>query len=359
MTSHRTRASHPRVQTCEPRLLLAGGVVSAQWIGQDGRDLVGPSSLLGGDDVQDIHVSVTGLRRERRSSRPPSRGLAAASGDLPAGPGAWAAAIERPAGSTTAELYVEPSQTETGRPFELLLNYDDGSSSDVWFQGGSADPNLRTASSRAQLAWIGQDGHDEVGVGPAVGPDGIQDMHFTLANLSATTPISGVTITSSSGSAWAFGTNPSGLANASLVRNGTSADLYLNPYGDPSGQTFTATITYANTKTDTASVLVGHADPNLAQPLTAGPLPSCARWVHGELARPGWPGSLGPGSARIAVSGLPAGRTVVAAALSDPSRSLWVYQARSERQFLFRPLGRPPGFPPVGDSGRSGVPPGS
>ena len=49
------------VTPLEGRTLLAAALPTATWIGQDGHDLVGRSSIAGPDQVQDIHVALAGL----------------------------------------------------------------------------------------------------------------------------------------------------------------------------------------------------------------------------------------------------------------------------------------------------------
>ena len=346
MSSHRRRATIPRLFPLEARDLMAGGL-AAQWIGQDGQDLVGPSSSLGGDGVQDIHVALSGLPASRTVTFIDVQGLGGGEWEYDGPYGPWAAALTRATSSTTADLYVEPSQVETGRPFNVSVTYDDGSKDSTWFTGGAADPNLRMPSASAKLAWIGQDGQDRVGTGVGVGPDGIQDVHLGLSNLSPGIAITDVTIRSSAGSSWDFGTNPSGFATAALDRNAadsTRADLYLQPVADPSGQTLTATITYSNGKTDQASVVAGHVNPSLAEPSTAGAMPS----LLGGLTAT-WDGQdggtlAGQGSARIHVSGVPAGRSVVAVGLSDPDRESWLYRLNSSVNFYSDPYAEPLGF---------------
>ena len=67
-------------------------------------------------------------------------------------------------------------------------------------------------------AWIGQDGQDWTGPGPAVGPDGVQDAHIALGNLSA-----GVAVTvgrhQSRPGSWVFGINPGLFWNAELIHH--------------------------------------------------------------------------------------------------------------------------------------------
>jgi len=322
------RALRPSVIALEGRALLAGP--SATWVGQDLHDLVGQTFAPGGNGVQDIHIALTDLPGEKRIVHLVVSGLGGGEWQYRGSPGTWAVGLERGAGETTAEVYVDPYQVENGRPFYLSWTYSDGSKDDAWASGGAADPNLRMPSSSARLAWIGQDGVDLVGLGPSVGPDGFQDIHLVLSNLTPSVGIDAATITSSSGLAWGFGTNQAGLNNAVLSRRANDpsiAELRIAAPGDLSGQTLTVTFVYANGKLDSATVGAGSSSATLAQTSTAGPMPTLragltAAWVGqigSDLGGPGW--------ARLAISGLPAGRTVVAAAVSDPVRGLWTYKS--------------------------------
>jgi hypothetical protein len=322
---HRTRRRRTTaaVVGLERRELLT---LSGTWLGQDGHDLVGLAFQTGPDGIQDIHMEVSGLKA----------GVPVASAEiLPWGggvwwyngpPGSWAAAWVQPTGSTTADVYVNPYTVETGRSFFIAINYSDGTSDGVTIAGGSADPNLWMPSGAMALGWDGQDGHDLSGDGPGVGPDGIQDAHLTLANLQAGSAIVSATLTSSSGQSWAFGTNPALRANAELVRpsSSTTADLFFDPLANLAGQSLTLTIAYDNGKTSTASLQAGPTDPTLAMP---SPAPIPLSWGAISAAWVGQDGIdlTGRGDVHVAVSGIPAGRRVVSAVLSDQDGIEWSY----------------------------------
>ncbi len=303
--------------------------LSGTWLGQDGHDLVGLSYQPGPDGIQDIHMEVSGLKA----------GVAVASAEiLPWGggewwyngpSGSWAAAWVQPPGSTTADVYVDPYTVETGRSFFIIVNYDDGTSDGVTIAGGTADPNLWMPADAMALGWDGQDGHDLAGDGPDVGPDGIQDAHVTLGNLQAGSAIVSATLTSSSGQSWSFGTNPALRENAELVRTSsaaTTADLFFDPIVDLAGQSLTLTVAYDSGKTSTATLLAGPTDPALAMP---SPAPVPLSW--GAISA-GWVGQdgldlTGPGDVHVAVSGIPEGRSVVSAVLSDQAGIEWSYDS--------------------------------
>ena len=250
--------------------MLSGA--TATWLGQDGHDYVGYLPLPGGNGVQDIHVVLADLPQILSIATVDVEGLGGGQWVSGGSPNSWLADVVRPPGSTTADLYIEPYQADGGRPYNIHLHYDDGSSDSLWVNGGPVDPNLRMPQAAAQLAWLGQDGHDLVGDGPAVGPDGIQDAHLALTGLEPGDPIDSATLTGPDGLAWAFGLNPQGDSNAELVRTSdgsTTADLYINPPINLAGKPLTLTIDYANNKTDAASVVAGTTDPTLRMPSPA------------------------------------------------------------------------------------------
>src|SRR5262249_41108222 len=163
MKRRRQRQIPLSVCSLEERQLLSDGSLAGNWLGQDGHDLVGPSSVLGGDGVQDVHIAITGLPANRTITFADVQGLGGDDWQF-AGPwGPWKAALVRGAGSTSADLYIQPSRKETGRPFSIALKYDDGSTAGFWMNGGPADPALRMPQAALQVTWAGQDGHDLVG----------------------------------------------------------------------------------------------------------------------------------------------------------------------------------------------------
>jgi hypothetical protein len=341
MTRHRRRPTPLSVCALEVRLLL-DGTPTGTWLGQDGHDLAGPSSVLAPDGVQDIHIALANLPASLTITSAKIQPLGGGEWDYNGPFGPWAAALVRSAGATTADLFMDPYQFETGRPFAIVLTYNNGTTASLWVQGGSADPNLRMPNVALQVAWVGQDGHDFVGPGPDVGPDGIQDVHLVLSNLSAGVAVSSGTIDGPNGESWGIGLNPEALNNAELVPNAndaTKADLYLSPAGNMQGQSLTVAIVYANGKTDSSKVVAGASNPGLLMPapptlpvLRSGP---SAAWLGQDGQGPG------SGDVHATLASLPAGLSVIAAELTDAVGGTWIEQTSAARTFYGDPYALP------------------
>jgi hypothetical protein len=323
------RPTTPRRPAGWERLRAPAGI----WLGQDGHDEVGPSSAAGPSGVQDIHIALGGLPAGRGVEFGTVKGLGGGEWDINGPNGPWKAALVREAGATVADLYLEPYQAENGRPLTVLLRFDDGRSVQFDVKGGRADPNLRMPRAALRARWVGQDGHDRVGDGPCVGPDGVQDVRIALANLSPGIEVASVRVQAEGGRGWQSGVNPDGLSNAELVRRGddpSRADLFLNPDRDLSGTTLKLVVTYTNGKADAQALTAGHCDPSLR--MTAATLPVVEpikldiRWLGQDGTR-----REGRGDVHVALDGLPRGRAIVAAVLSNPARGCWAYPASGDR----------------------------
>src|SRR5215217_7911420 len=122
MRLQRRRASSLNVSELEGRTLLA---VTGAWLGQDGYDVVGLSPDGRPDDIQDLHFAITGLPAGRTVAAAVVNGFGGGQwvyngpswGPAPA---AWVQA----AGSTTADLFIDPYQVETGREFNISVTFD-------------------------------------------------------------------------------------------------------------------------------------------------------------------------------------------------------------------------------------------
>lgn len=328
MRRPRRRRLVPTVTLLEDRRLLSGSP-TAVWVGQDGHDYAGGAQPLAGNGVQDIHIALANL--------PAARGITSIN-MLGYGGGGWvynigpyyptsSGALIRTPGSTTADFYVDPNRVEAPREWDLTLTYDDGSTVTVALAGGTDDPNLRMPGTGVSASWLGQDGVDLTGPTPGVGPDGRQDAHVALARLYTGSPVAGVALTDASGRGWASGVNPGVLNNAEFRPNPgdpSKGDLYFSPDRDPNGQALTVTVTYADGKTDRTTVVAGHADPNLAE---SGPPSVAVAWnvVHAHWLGQDGMNLLGPGDVHLALDGIPAGRSVAAATLSDQDGLDWTY----------------------------------
>ncbi len=336
-----------------------GGV----WVGQDGHDYVGPNSALAGSDVQDLHIRLVGLPPNLDVEYGSIRGLGGDEWQYNGSHGPWKAHMIRPPGATTADLFLEPTRVETGRPFTIHLRFNNKQTVEFDVAGGRADPNLRMAGKGLKARWMGQVGQDRAGPGPSVGPDGIQDVQIALENLSPKIEVQAVGIQAPGGGLWQFGVNPKAHPNAELIRRGddpSKADLFFNPDRDRSGQTLALTVAYANGKTDHVTVKAGRADPNLRVNRPALPKVVSNRITVRWLGQDGRDPS-NPGAVHLLLSGLPT-PSVVAAALSDPVGGAWVYKERDDIAFDVAPYplpltprrGQSPGqadlfFPPIRD----------
>ena len=80
----------------------------------------------------------------------------------------------------------------------------------------------------AVVTCLGQDGHDLVGPDASQGPDGIQDLHFQITNLTA--PVDQVVVQGPAGFEWATGPiRRAALAEYFPSSTAGQGDLYLNP----------------------------------------------------------------------------------------------------------------------------------
>jgi hypothetical protein len=316
---------------------------SGRWLGQDGKDLVGPSSAVAPNDVQDVHIALSGLPKDSPIEWATLQGLGGGSWAYNVQPASWRLAVIQRPGSTTADLYFEPFQVETGRPFTVVVNLKDGRSLEAQVRGGKADPNRRMATATLKVRWLGQDGHDRTGIGPAVGPDGLEDVHLLLSGLSPQVPIQAVSITAPRRNGWNSGTNPDRRHNAELIRrqdDPRSADLFLQPDGDLAGAKLAVHVHYAEGKSDQATVTAGKADPRRAmppvKPFRLVPNRITARWL-GQ----GGPDQVGPGDVRVELSGLDREHAEAVLALSNSARRAWSYRLRSQGDFTPEPYALP------------------
>jgi hypothetical protein len=329
---------------------LTATTPTGTWLGQDGHDLVGPSSTVAPSDVQDIHVALADLPAKSITFAKVG-GYGGGEWDYQGNYGPFAAAIVRSGLASTADMYLEPYQVETGRQFQIDLTYSDSTTQTLWFNGGAADPNLRMPNAALAVGWIGQDGHDGVGLGPAVGPDGIQDARLTLARLSSGIGIETITIDGPAGASWTYGTNPQGQNSADLDRDTadpTKADLYINPDRNLNGQTLTVTVVYANGKSDVSTVVAGATNPALAMPAPPAP-PLLRAGLSGQWIGQDGGNLVASGDVHVTLAGIPAGRTVIAAMVSDVAGGSWAWRGAGGSSAYVDPLVSPLAFRPTGN----------
>ncbi len=352
MTRSRKNRCVPSITTLEPRCMLSS-VPSASWLGQDGHDLAGGLTAGTGNGVQDIHVALSGLPTGRAINSIDVRGFGGGEWVVNIGPyNVYNGVLSRAAGSIKGDLYLDPYINESGRSFTLALTYDDGTSAVVTMNGGTANANLRMPADAVAVSWHGQDGQDLTGPTPAVGPDGVQDVHLALSRLFPSTGVRSVDVSLSADVGWASGLNPNPRMNAELVRSGPDpsvADLYFSPDRDLYGQTLSVDVTYDDGKIDHTTIVAGHSSTTLAVP---APAPISMTWDTFQAAWLGQDGInlVGLGDVHVALSGLPAGHAVTSVTLNDTSGLDWNYTKAGSGFMSADSSARPLGFRIPGDA---------
>lgn len=349
--ARKRRRFSPLVGTLEERRLLS---LSALYLGQDGHDYVGTEGTLvqqSPNDYQDVHIRLDGL------SRPASSVVSVQVSRYGGGGWAWT-----PSGGKNAMFLPDPSNPQAGDLFfepyfadpagtyyeAIIVQYADGTTEKTQTTSTAAvDPNLRMPRTQVSATFLGQDGQDWTGATIAVGPDGIQDVHLALANLSYGASAS-VTVTAATNPprTWQAGVNPNGYWNAELLNRpganatlGTTADVFFSSDVNLQGVALTVTVTYdhwnpdyrsytnRSGKTDTTTIVAGATNPRLATPAV-----SAANIATVSAAsRP--QDSSYPGLSHVALSspslaalGAPQGfATVRSAVLSDQRGNAWIY----------------------------------
>ncbi|WP_337174760.1 hypothetical protein [Paludisphaera sp.] len=312
----------------------AGRGPQVRWIGQDGKDFVGPHNRVEPSDVQDVHLAITGLDPRREVAYIE---VLAVGGDLNAwhynaDSFAWKAALVREKGSTRADLYIEPSTYTAPRRHDVTIRYDDGVEHRASVQGRKVDPSLRTAGAALKAIWADQDGRDAVGPGPEIGPDGLPDARLRLSGVSTRVPIRALRIDAPGGLKWESHTNPEMLPACEFhpdPEKPGEGDLYFQPARPIASGNLAVRVLYANDTTDRATVAVGRFDtarkaaeprePSLTFPKAE------ARWLGQDGSD-----AIGPGDVHVAITGAGLPRDVVAATLSDSARGAWLFEASGD-----------------------------
>ena len=313
--------------------------INVRWLGQDGHDFVGDPNSIAPNGIQDVHLALSNLPpKEITFAEITGLGYDAWQYNRPKNQ--FAAVIQRKPRAATADIFFEATHNEKGRQFSIKITFDDQSIAEVYFPGGKADINLRMKGTGIAARWIGRTSQDHAGTGPAVGPDGFQDVAIGISRLAKGERVKAVRLEDASGSKWSFGTNPDGHHNAELMtdpKTPADATLLFQPERSLEGKTLTVTVTYEDGKQDGATLKGGRADAR--QPMPAVTLPKLmnrpitARWVESGGAK--------PGEAAVTVSGISSSPGIRAAVLSDAIRGVWVFRADDRASLEMPPDARP------------------
>jgi hypothetical protein len=356
LLAKQTRSRSSRENATRREASASSGRPVGVWIGQDGHDLAGPSSVAEPSGVQDIHIVLKGLPTDREIEFASIQGLGGDEWQVNGGHGPWKAVLVREPRSPVADLYLEPSRLETGRPITLQMRFSGGAVVELDVSGGKADPNLRSREAALAVRWAGQDALDRVGLGPSVGPDGRQDLRLELIHLSPKVAIDSVAVEALGLTGWETGSNLRAKNNAELIRKNddpSKADLFLQPDRDLSGVRLKVAVAYSNGSFDHALVTGGRCDPTLAVPRTElEPISRqklLVRWI-GQDGRK----VIGDGDVHITLEGLPA-TTVMSAIMSNSAHGLWGWRGEGAPADDTLTYAFPMAFRPSADPSRAEI----
>ena len=300
---------------------------TALWIGQVGVDHVGPWNELRPSTIQDIKVRLDNLPTDRVVLRAVVQGYGADRWEFGGPPSSWLVNLNRTAGSSTADMYFEPTRQESGREFNVGLTFDDGSFQEIYFAGGFADPNLRMPGQGVAATWLGAAaGTDLTTPSASVGPDGQTDLQIRLERLDASKTIEAIDVVDASG-VWiaSFGQNPSRVGTMEFSPDasgsGTGVATFSLPHRAMTGP-LTVQVTYRGGSRDSTSVALGStATAPVVLPATIAfrAHQATAQWlgqIVADPSRPGW--------TRVAVRDIPSSG-VSAWQISDGFGQTWLW----------------------------------
>ncbi len=190
---------------------------------------------------------------------------------------------------------------------------------------------LLCTSSMAQTGrltgrWLGQDGRDYCGeVTNAIKPNGVQDVHITLAGLPPGREIASVQVNGHGSDEWRTDANNQFGAKLLHKSNAPTADLYFEAFHPETGRQFALVVKFADGSHAELYLKGGKADPNLRMAGSALTM----TWVGQERDdRVGLGPGVGPDGridARIALSKLPARDPIKAVEVDDGKRAQWAF----------------------------------
>ncbi len=325
---------------------VARGEMSAEWVGQDGKDFVGPSANVAPSGTQDLHIRLHGLPADKPVTHIRVTRLGGGEWQYKGPWGPFAIVMDRKDKSTDADLYLEPTYDENSAQWDINVTYADGSTAHTTLKTGKSDTKLRMPDATLSAEWAGQDGRDWTGRYAAVGPDGIQDVVLKLKGLSNKLGVlKAIRVEAEDGPTWEYGVNPDHVWNAEVFMpspDSPTAEMLISPpLKDISGKKLKLTVWYGHNRDHmfTGTGVAGKSDPNLKTPrpktYDVEALPKLsAKWL-------GQDGTdvTGRGDIHVRLDGLPDGATIRAATLSDNGGGSWVWRADDKVEYYAPPGG--------------------
>lgn len=306
----------------------------AIYLGQDGHDYCSPDGRLAPDDIQDLHLRIEGLEPDQQileADFARSGGGEWTYSARPEPTSHFRAQILRDPGATTADVFLEPSHDDRQFDLHIDLHESGGVRHEIDVHCGRSDPNLFMPQAVLGARWVGQDGHDLTGRRPAVGPDGFQDARIGLQGLSKILEIKAIHLDGGAAGQWDCGPNHDGVNDAELVwdaNDPSKGSLFFSPSGDLGGRKLVLSVSYTNGKAQSIAIEAGATNPALAMPL---PAPVALDDQSSKAMTMRWIGQDEPapnrvrGDVHIELSGVPQGKQILAAAISDFCGGCWVW----------------------------------
>lgn len=122
--------------------------VSGQWGGQDGSDFASLKRSLVSDGKQDVRLDIQGLPYGIQVAGVSVSAFGGGKWAWPSAPaGSYAAYWRLNADQRSGAIYFQTNRVENGRPFNVTIQFSDGSVRNFWVVGGSANPNLKVAKT--------------------------------------------------------------------------------------------------------------------------------------------------------------------------------------------------------------------
>src|SRR5271157_655937 len=354
----RSRRFPINVTKLERRVLLsAAGAWVSQYVNPGDPtpfDYTDWTATAASDGIQDAHIALSSLPTNMTISYIDVNRIGG--GDWwynDPGQNGYAASLQNYGpSSTTGDLFFQPNYliapggaggADHGWQYVVYVYYVGKTTPDtIYMTDTYTYSRLLMPSEKFQVTWKGQDTPivDDVGPDAGVGPDGIQDDHLALSSLahfpgsSSSYPVNYVSVTGPAGTGLNYESNLNldNYANAALVNlNGTSADLYINPYVKTGptttadlvqGQNLTVTVHYSIEGfdiPDQQTLTVGATNPSLAVPpppnVSVNMSPAwTATWGGQDPASSG-------GQAYVSLANLPG--MILGAELSDQVSQVW------------------------------------
>ncbi len=317
-------------------------VPRAVWLGQDGHDFCQTAASLKPNDIQDLHFRLEGLPvgEEIKGILIRRAGGGEWAFGNQGGRWTWKAHLLRATNSPDADLFLEPSHDEQGFHVDIELRYRSGRETRLALTGGRSDPNLFMPGARVAATWVGQEGHDWTGPGPAVGPDGFEDARIEIAGLATQQDLKSISLESPDGAGWEYGLNTARRSNAELMRESedrSRGSLFFSPDRDLTGQKLRLRVTYATERSNATALVAGPTDPERAmrKPLEIRIRPNrhSVQWLGQDGQDP-----TGRGDLHLVLAGLSPEDEILAAALSDMVGGYWIF--RRDEKVNFHPTAR-------------------